>query len=250
MDGSTTRCKRRGVWRALARLKLVVEEALVDLMADLDQRLPVVLGESSADAEVAGVVDGRLGPERAALFEVLLDLRGAVVHLDRRLHAFVEDLGVKPPRRPAGDAAAEHDRDLVGAPERELVGQGALKPRPPRRGAVEHAGVGDLGLAERELVAVAARAILRGQRRGQRAPASGQRTPARRRPDRLAQISASAAGSSQAANPLSNGLNSIPRWAACRLAHSFPFRYSHTENGAYAVVLRNAGPQSGSRMYK
>ena len=37
---------------------------------------------------------------------------------------------------------------------------------------------------------------------------------------------------------------------ACRLAHSFPFRYSHTENGAYAMVFRNAGPQSGSRMYQ
>ena len=168
MDGSTTR------WSVVASgahwhaCKLMVEEALVDLVADLDQRLPVGLGEAAADAEVAGVVDGRLGPQRAALFEVLLDLRGAVVHLDRRLHAVVEDLGVKPSRRLAGDAPAEHDRDLVRAPERELVGQGALKPRPAGRGAVEHAGVGDLGLAERELVVVAARSVLRGQRRGQR----------------------------------------------------------------------------------
>ena len=60
----------------------MVQEALVDLMADGDERLPVGLGQSSADAEVAGVVDGRLGSERAALFEVLLDLRGAVVNLD------------------------------------------------------------------------------------------------------------------------------------------------------------------------
>jgi len=45
-------------------------------------------------------------------------------------------------------------------------------------------------------------------------------------------MSASAAGSSQAANPLSNGLNGMSRWMAWRLAHSFPFRYSHTENGA------------------
>ena len=65
----------------------MVQEALVDLMADRDQRLPVLLGEAAADAEVAGVVDGRLGSERAALFEVLLDLGGAVVHLDRGLHA-------------------------------------------------------------------------------------------------------------------------------------------------------------------
>jgi hypothetical protein len=34
------------------------------------------------------------------------------------------------------------------------------------------------------------------------------------------------------------------------LAHSLPFRYTHTENGAYAIVLMNSGPQSGSRMQK
>jgi hypothetical protein len=28
-----------------------------------------------------------------------------------------------------------------------------------------------------------------------------------------------------------------------------PFRYTHIEYGAYAVLFRNAGPQSGSRMY-
>ena len=88
--------ERRGVWRALARLELVVEEPLVDVVADLDQRLPVLLGESPADTEVAGVVDGRFGSERAALFEVLLDLGRAIVHLDRRRDALVEDLGVKP----------------------------------------------------------------------------------------------------------------------------------------------------------
>ena len=105
---------------------MVVEEALVDVVANRNQRLPVGLGEAAADAEVAGVVDGGLGPERAALFEVLLDLGGAVVHLDRRLDALVEDLGVKPAGGLARDAAAEHDSDLVRTPERVLVGQGAL----------------------------------------------------------------------------------------------------------------------------
>ena len=86
------------------------------------------------------------------------------MNLDRRLHPFVEDLGVKPPRRPAGDAAGEHDRDLVGASERELIRERALKPRPARGGPVKHPGVGDLKLAERQLVAVAALAILAGER--------------------------------------------------------------------------------------
>ena len=63
------------------------------------------------------------------------------MHLDRRLHALVEDLGVKPARRLSRDAAAEHEGDLVRATERELVGQRALKPRAARGGAVEHARV-------------------------------------------------------------------------------------------------------------
>jgi hypothetical protein len=56
-------------------------------MADVDQRVPVLVGEQPADTEVAGVVDGRLGSQSAALFEVLLDLQGAEGDLDRGLGA-------------------------------------------------------------------------------------------------------------------------------------------------------------------
>ena len=66
--------KQRRVWCALAHVKLVIEQALVDLVADVDQRLPVGVGEQPTDAEVAGVVDGRLGSEGAGFFVVLLDL--------------------------------------------------------------------------------------------------------------------------------------------------------------------------------
>ena len=49
-----------------------VEEALVDLMTDGDERLPVLLGKAAADHEIAGVVDGRLSAQGAAIFEVPL----------------------------------------------------------------------------------------------------------------------------------------------------------------------------------
>jgi hypothetical protein len=39
--------------------------------------------------------------------------------------------------------AGEHDRDLVGTSERELIGQHALKRRPASGGTVEHSHVGD-----------------------------------------------------------------------------------------------------------
>jgi hypothetical protein len=148
----------------VAGVELVVEQPLVDAVADLDQCIPVVLGEAAADAEVVRVVDGRLGPERAAFLEVLLDLAGAVVDLDRGLDADVEDLGVKAARRATGHAAPEHDGDLVGAPERELVRERTLKPRAARRRAVKDARVGELQLPERELVAIPAPAILGAER--------------------------------------------------------------------------------------
>jgi hypothetical protein len=52
---------RGGVGCAGAGLQLGVERPLVDLVCDLGQRLPVAVGGQPADAEVAAVVDGRLG---------------------------------------------------------------------------------------------------------------------------------------------------------------------------------------------
>ena len=69
--------------------------------------------------------------------------------------------------------AAEDDRDAVRAAERELVAQRLLEPLAARQRAVEHPGVGELELAEGELVAVAAPAVLGGEGRGQpRQPAA------------------------------------------------------------------------------
>jgi hypothetical protein len=58
---------QRGVWSASARVKLVVQQALVDLVGDVDQRLPVLVGEKPADAEAVAVVDGRLSSWRGPL---------------------------------------------------------------------------------------------------------------------------------------------------------------------------------------
>ena len=62
-----------------------------------------------------------------------------------------------------------------------------------------------------------------------------------------AQMAPSAAASVVLRNPLSSGSKSSPRLVARRLARSWPLRHSHTGNGAYATVLTNAGPHSGSR---
>ncbi len=58
---------------------------------------------------------------------------------------------------------------LIGATKRELIGQRLLKPCASGGGPIEHSGVGDLKLSERERMPVPAPAVLVGQRRGQRA---------------------------------------------------------------------------------
>ncbi len=134
--------ERDCVGRAGARLELGVEQALVDVVADSDERVPVGVGQEPADAEVGGVVDGRLGAEGAALLQVLLDLRVLVVHLEADLVAAVEDARAEAAGRGGDHRAGEDDGDLVGPPERQLVADRALEPLPTRLRTVEDARVG------------------------------------------------------------------------------------------------------------
>jgi hypothetical protein len=60
-------------------------------MADVQQGVPVLGCEQPSDAEVAGVVDRRLGSQGAAFLEVLLDLAVLVVRLDLRIDAALDD---------------------------------------------------------------------------------------------------------------------------------------------------------------
>jgi hypothetical protein len=66
---------------------------------------------------------------------------------------------VKAPRGAAPDATTEDDGDVVGAPERQLVADGLLKPRAAGGRSVKHARVGQFELAEGRRVAVAAAAV-------------------------------------------------------------------------------------------
>lgn len=83
--------------------------------------------------------------------------------LQAHLVAAVEDARPEAARRAGDHLAGEDDGDVVGAAERELVAEYALEPFPAGLGTVEDARVGELELAERDLVAVAALAVLVGE---------------------------------------------------------------------------------------
>ena len=61
------------------------------------------------------------------------------------------------------------------------------------------------------------------------------------------QITCSAAGSAQLANPLDSSVNPIPAPVAWRLAHSWPLSRTLIGYGKYAQILMKTGPNRHPR---
>jgi hypothetical protein len=116
----------------------------------------------------------------------------------------------------ADDAPVEDQADLVGAADVEVVVQRLLE---------EHLGQRELGLQDRQLVAVTGGLVLVGERVGQDPqPLAQQRLDLRRAEavaDLLHRGHVVARG-----DPLSSGSKPIPALAAWRLAHSLPLRHN------------------------
>jgi hypothetical protein len=98
------------------------------------------------------------------LVEVLLDPGGFVVARQLRVDTLGDDLGAKRPGGASGDGAVEDTRHLGRPANIEVVADQALEEGPAGLGAGEHAGVGDLELAHRELIAVAGPQVGGGER--------------------------------------------------------------------------------------
>ena len=161
---------------------------------------------------------------------VLLDAGRLVVDVQRRDDAVGEDPGAEPARGrrrlAADDAPVEDQRDPVGAADVEVLADDLLEEHPPGQGPVQHLGEGELGLQDRDVVAVAGPAVRGGERvRQPGQPLAHEPVDLGRRPSR-SQIRCSRVGSSQDANPLSSGSNPMPALAAWRLAHSLPLMHS------------------------
>src|SRR5258708_36195443 len=103
--------------------------------------------ESLADAEVvAGVVDGRLSPQRFPFLVVLLYFRMLVVDVQGGDHALGDDPGAEPARRGGGPraegAAAEDEPRLVRAAEGQAVADDLLAEGPPGHRRIARLGPG------------------------------------------------------------------------------------------------------------
>ena len=148
-----------------------LQEAGVDLVARAPQ-LPPVLGiQGLLQVEVGSVVDGRLHPQGPFLLEVGLGAARLVAHGDAGLGPPGDDLGGEASRRPLlaphADTSSEDERDVVGAPEVQMVADGGLEPGPSGLGLVEHGSVGELQLADRERPAIPDTGVSGDERAGQ-----------------------------------------------------------------------------------
>ena len=121
---------------------LDAQQASVGGEADLPEIIEVL--QPSADIEVVGVVDHRLGAQGATFLVVLLDARVLVVDVQRRDDPVGYHAGSVPRGRASGDASVEDQLHVVGAAEVEVLAHDLLEEDPSLDGAVEDLRQGEL----------------------------------------------------------------------------------------------------------
>ena len=152
---------------AVVRDGLDVEQSSVGLEADSAQRGQVA--QVLADTEIARVVDGGLGTQCPAFLVVLLDARTLVIDMQRGNYPLGDDAGAKAPRGAPVNASLEDQLGLTGAADIQVLPNHFLEERAPRHRPVQHLGERELRLQDRQIVAIARRAI--GSAKGVRQPA-------------------------------------------------------------------------------
>src|SRR5882672_6059244 len=139
--------------RAVMADSLDAEEASIGGEADFPQGGKIL--ELSADGEVAGVVDGGLGPECAALLVILLDAAVLVVDMERRDDAFREPARTETTRCGPHHATIEDELHLVGSAGVEVVANHLFEEETPRKRTVKDLRQREFGLQGADLVAKA-----------------------------------------------------------------------------------------------
>src|SRR6202521_941602 len=158
-DGSLHLLERRLADEAVVSDALDVEQTSVGCEAYGAQFVEIF--DASADAEVAGIVDRGLGSKRLSLFVILLDPALLVVDVQRRGDAVGDDAGAEPAGCAPVDPSVEHQADLAGAADIEVLADHLLEEDAPGDRLVEHLGERELGLQDGEIVAIARGTVAR-----------------------------------------------------------------------------------------
>ena len=134
---------------------LDLQHAPVGGEADLAQPGQVV--QPTPDAEVVGVVDGGFGPQRPALFVILLEVGVFVVDVQGRRDALGDD--ARPASAVGGGLslhlARKDQLHLFGTAQIDVLADDLLEEAAAMDTAVPDLGEGELGLENGKIVAVA-----------------------------------------------------------------------------------------------
>src|SRR3954470_5999850 len=120
--------------------------------------------DASANFEVAGIVDGRLGSKRLSLLVILLDPGLLVIDVQGRHDAVSDDARAEPARRTADHPAVEHEAHLARPAKIEVLADHLLEEDAPGHRGIEHLGQGELGLQNGQRIAIARGAVARWKR--------------------------------------------------------------------------------------
>jgi hypothetical protein len=121
------------------------KQPLVDGSGFVDQFGQVV--QAGFDIEVGGLVDHRFDPQRAAVFEVLLDAGVLVAKVDPDVGAGGEDPGLVGMLGRPAQVSGEHERDLLGTADPDVVLHEGFEEAARATRSVEHECPGHLDLA-------------------------------------------------------------------------------------------------------
>jgi hypothetical protein len=127
------------------------EAFAIDLLSEVAKEREVVDG--LGDVEVLGVVDRRLGAERALLLEVLLDVGVFVFDMQARLHPVGDHAGtiaVGRRRRGAREAKRKEQSHAVGPPEIEILADDGFEEVAALDRAIEDLREADFDLVQRK----------------------------------------------------------------------------------------------------
>src|SRR5487761_975463 len=86
------------IWSRRRVRCLRVTKTLVGRIANRPKGSPIVRADTTADSEIAGVADHRLGSEGASLLQILLDATGLVAAADLGVDALSKDFGREGPQ--------------------------------------------------------------------------------------------------------------------------------------------------------
>src|SRR5487761_648952 len=142
------------IWSRRRVRCLRVTKTLVGRIANRPKGSPIVRADTTADSEIAGVADHRLGSEGASLLQILLDATGLVAAADLGVDALSKDFGREGPPLSGLPFALEKEHDMLRPTDVKVVADQSLEEGAPRLWAVEHARVCNLKLPHRQVVRV------------------------------------------------------------------------------------------------